>query len=211
MNQIAPPHPGRHAPRPPVPHMTADDFLAWPGDGTGRTFQLVDGEVRAVSPASETHGTIQGRMAYLLWRAIEAAGLPLRVLAEGAVIPALNARANVRVPDVVVATGTAERGQQTVPEPVLVVEILSPGNADDTRDTIRALSTLPSVREMAVLHSTRLLAEVHRRDPATGAWLPDPEYVGPGEALRLPSAGLEVALEEAYARTWLVGPRPPGG
>lgn len=36
----------------PQPYMTADDFLAWPGDGTGRTFQLVDGEVRPVSPAS---------------------------------------------------------------------------------------------------------------------------------------------------------------
>ncbi len=38
--------------RKPLPYMTADDFLAWPGDGTGRAFQLVDGEVRPVSPAA---------------------------------------------------------------------------------------------------------------------------------------------------------------
>ncbi len=51
--------------RKPLPYMTADDFLAWPGDGTGRTFQLVDGEVRPASPAARIHAAIQlkiGRM-----------------------------------------------------------------------------------------------------------------------------------------------------
>jgi hypothetical protein len=33
-----------------LPHMTAEDFLAWTGDRSGRTFEAVDGEVRAVSP-----------------------------------------------------------------------------------------------------------------------------------------------------------------
>ena len=59
--------------RNPLPHMTADDFLAWPGDGTGRTFQLVDGEVRSLSPASRTHGIIQARLIYLMSSAIVAA------------------------------------------------------------------------------------------------------------------------------------------
>ena len=38
--------------------MTVADFLDWPGDGSGRKFQLVDGELRAMSPGSVTHGTI---------------------------------------------------------------------------------------------------------------------------------------------------------
>jgi hypothetical protein len=37
--------------------MTVADFLDWPGDGTGRKFQLVDGALRAMSPGSATHGT----------------------------------------------------------------------------------------------------------------------------------------------------------
>src|SRR5262245_8276192 len=45
--------------RKPPPSMTVADFLAWPGDGTGRKFQLVDGEVRAMSPASAAHAMIQ--------------------------------------------------------------------------------------------------------------------------------------------------------
>ena len=187
--------------------MTTDEFLAWPGDGTGRTFQLVDGEVRPVSPASRTHAVIQSRLGSLLWNAIDAAGLPLQVLTECAIIPGLNAGTNVRLPDLVVAPANDEQGQQTVPDPVLVVEVLSPGNQDSTRDNVRAYTTLPSVREIVVLHSTRILAEVHRRGP-DGAWRPGPESVGSGGHLHLPSAALDCAIEDAYAGTWLA--REPG-
>lgn len=200
MNQIA---------RRPLPHMTADDFLAWPGDGTGRTYQLVDGEVRLVSPSSSSHGTIQANLAYLLLGAVHVADLSARVVTEGAVIPGLNASTNVRVPDLVVTGVPDERGQQTVSAPMLLIEILSPGNQDDTRDNVRAYATLPSVREIAVLHSTRVLAEVHRRD-AAGAWLPDPDFAGPGERLRLPSVGLDCPVEDAYRGTWMLQRDRPG-
>lgn len=195
------------APRP-LPHMTADEFLAWPGDGSTRKHQLVDGEVRSMSPASSTHGIIQARMALLIWRAIEANDLPLVVVTEGAIIPGLNAATNVRVPDLVVTAAPDERGQQAVPDPVLVVEILSPGNQDDTRDNLRATATLPSVAEMLLLKSARLLAELYRRD-AAGNWLPDPEIVEPGGRLVLASVGLDCPLEDAYRGTWLLRPRRP--
>ena len=198
MNQLA---------RRPLPRMTADDFLAWPGDGSGRTFQLVDGEVRPVSPASPTHALIQGNLVFLLKLAVRVANLPLFVMPEGAIIPGSNAGSNVRVPDVVVTAAPDERDRQAVPDPVLSVEVLSPGDQDDTRDNIRAYTTLPSVREIAVLHSSRILAEVHRRGP-DGAWQPHPEAVGPGKRLCLPGVGLDCALEDAYAGTWIA--RGPG-
>jgi len=188
--------------RKPQPTMTADDFLAWPGDGTGRTFQLVDGEVRPVSPASTAHGAIQANLAFLLKAALRAAGSSLHVVTEAAIIPALNAGINVRVPDLAVTAAPIERMQQELSEPLLIIEILSPGNQDDTRDNVRAYATLPSVQEMVVLYSTRLLAEVHRRD-ANGAWLPNPEVVAADGCLRLPSVGLDVPLAEAYEGTWL--------
>ena len=201
MNQIA---------RRLLPSMTADDFLAWPGDGTGRKHQLVDGEVRSMSPASHTHAVIQANLAYLLISAVRAANLPLQVVTEGAVIPGLNASNNVRVPDLAVTATPDERGQQAIPDPVLLVEVLSPGNQDDTRDNVWAYATLPSVQEIVVLHSTRVLAEVHRRDPA-GAWLPDPAYSGLGERLSLASVELDGAVEDAYRSTWLLRRDRRGG
>lgn len=194
MNQIA---------KRPLPHMTADEFLAWPGDGSGRTYQLVDGEVRPVSPASSVHSIIQGELTGLIWMARREAGSSFRIMTEGAVIPGLNASMNVRVPDIVVGRQVGERQQQTVPDPFLVIEVLSPGNQDDTRDNVRAYSTLASVQEMVVVHSTRILAEVHRRD-ASGAWPAEPDYVGPGGRLNLASVSLDCAIEDAYRGTWLV-------
>ena len=188
--------------RAPLPHMTADEFLAWPGDGSGRTFQLVDGEIRQVSPASSIHSAIQGELTILIGMARRISGANFRILPEGAIIPGLNASTNVRVPDIVVARADLARQQQTIPDPILLIEVLSPGNQDDTRDNVRAYSTLPSVQEIAVVHSVRILAEIHRRD-AAGVWLPEPEYVWAGARLRLPSVGLDCAIEDAYQGTWL--------
>ena len=190
--------------RRPVPHMTADEFLLWPGDGTCRRFHLVDGEVRAMSPASSVHGVVQANLAYLLGAAVRKQGAGLLVVTEGAVVPSLNARDNVRVPDVVVMRGSAGKGEVAVSNPVVVVEILSPGNAPTTRENVRAYATLASVQEIVVVSTSRAEVEVHRRD-ASGAWLPDPETVKSGGRLRL-MAGLECALEEVYVGTWLAGP-----
>jgi len=195
------------APRP-LPHMTADEFLAWPGDGSARKHELFDGEVRSMALASSTHGFIQANVAFLIGAAIRAGDLPLIVATEGAIVPGLNAATNVRVPDLVVTGAPDERGQQPVPDPVLLVEILSPGNQDNTRDNLRAYATLPSVTEMVLLKSARLLAEIYRRDTA-GVWLPDPETIKAGGRLVLASVGLDCPLEDAYRGTWLLRPRRP--
>ena len=153
--------------------MTADEFLLWPGDGTRRRFHLIDGDVRAMSPASSTHSVVQGNLAYLMGAAVRQQAAGLHVATEAAVIPALAARNNVRVPDLVVIRGRTGQGEIAVPDPVAVVEILSPGNASTTRENIRACATLTSVREMAVVSTSGMEVEVHRRD-AAGAWPPSP-------------------------------------
>ena len=184
--------------------MTAGEFLLWPGDGTGRKCQLIDGEVWAMSPASPRHGFVQANLSYLLLAAIEQALLPSRVATEGAIVPALHAADNVRVPDLVVAVDEGSEGDaMVINEPLALVEILSPGNKSLTRDNVRAYATLPSVREIVVVHISRMEVEVLRRDD-TGAWPADPEVVKPGGFLRLETAGLECALERVYARTGLV-------
>ena len=182
--------------------MSAADFLTWPGDGTGRRFQLIDWEMRPMSPASRIHAVIQANLAFLLVGAIRASGARLQVLTEAAVIPGPNASGNVRVPDLVVAPDDDRRGEQTVLEPLLLAEVLSPGNSDDTRDNVRVYATLPTVQEMAIFHTTRIMAEIHRRD-GSGLWQTEAAVIGPGARLSLPSVGLECVLDEVYARTWL--------
>jgi Putative restriction endonuclease len=114
------------------PSMTVADFLAWPGDGTGRRFQLVDGEVRAMSPGGTTHGRIQSRLANLIDSSLSARASPCDVLTEPGVATRVRANINVRVPDLGVTCAPDSVGEQLLPDPVLLIEILSPTNVADT-------------------------------------------------------------------------------
>ena len=54
-------------------------------------------------------------------------------------------------------------------DPVLVVEILSPSNAAETWSNIWTYTTIPSVREILVVRSATIGAEVLRRN-ADDTW-----------------------------------------
>src|ERR671933_996226 len=136
------------APKSLPPRMTMADFLDWPGDGTAKRYQLVDGEPRAMAPASATHGAIQATLARLIGNRLVEAGRRCRAVTEPAVMPRLRADMNLRVPDIGVTCTRIERGQIVLPDPVLLVEILSPGNDRETWENVWAYSTIPSVQEI---------------------------------------------------------------
>jgi Uma2 family endonuclease len=186
----------------PTPNMTVADFLDWPGDGTGRKFQLVDGEVRGMSPGSATHGTIQANLAYELRRHLLEQKSQCRVATEPAVLTRVRANINVRVPDLGVSCTPDAPGQQALPDPILLVEILSPGNTADTWDNVWSYCTIPSVQEIAIVHSTRVLVELLRRG-SDSHWPEQPEEIGSGGALRLESIGFACPLSDVYAQTHL--------
>lgn len=188
--------------RKPPPSMTVADFLAWPGDGTGRKFQLVDGDVRAMSPGSTTHGRIQSSLARLIGNDLRARASPCDVITEPGVATRVRASINVRVPDLGVTCTPDAAGEQLLPDPVLLIEILSPTNVADTWENVWSYCTIPSVREIAVVHSTRVLAEILRRGPG-GDWPEETEKIGPGGTLLFESIQFSCPLSEVYARTYL--------
>jgi Uma2 family endonuclease len=186
----------------PAPTMTAADFLDWPGDGSGRKFQLVDGEVRAMSPGSATHGTIQANLARLIGNWLVDAGGRCRVVTEPAIATRVRASTNLRVPDLGISCTADAPGQQVLPDPVLLIEVLSPGNSADTWDNVWSYTTIPTVREIVVVHSTSLLAEVLRRG-TDGHWPEEPEEIGADGTLRLESIDFACPLHQIYAQTHL--------
>jgi Uma2 family endonuclease len=191
-----------HALRKPPRTMTVAEFLDWPGDGSGRTFQLVDGELRAMSPGSATHGTIQANLCCLIRNALVAAGSGCRLVTEPGVITRIRSDMNLRVPDLGVTRTADAPGQQALPDPIALIEVLSPGNASDTWDNVWAYTTIPSVREIVLVHSTRVLAELLRRG-ADGHWPGRPEEIGAGGTLHLESMSVAFPLRDAYAQTHL--------
>jgi Uma2 family endonuclease len=178
--------------------MSVRDFLAWePGDGV--RYELVDGEPRAMAPANTVHGFLQNELGSLIRNHLRERGTGCKVLANPGVIPHLLSAHNVRVPDLGVTCSPVRLGQATLPDPVLLIEILSPSNQADTWSNVWAYTSIPSVQEILVLHSERVAAEVLRRS-AQGAWPEQTEEMLRGD-LTLTSIDFRTPLADLYAGT----------
>lgn len=193
-------------PLPPTPRLSAAEFLSWPEDAAGLRWQLVDGVPVAMAPPSSTHGTVQAEFGGLVRDALRARGSPCRVVAGPGIQPRVEAEWNVRIPDLVVNCDPPDPKQALVPNPVLVVEILSPGNEHRTRANVWAYRTIPSVQEILLLYGWRIGGELLRRD-ADGEWPDSATKLGATDRLALPGIGLDVALADAYVGSGLL---PPG-
>ena len=185
--------------------MSVDEFMAWdPGDG--RSWQLVDGVPQAMSPTNRTHGALQGRLAFLLEAHFEGCGSPCSVIITPGIVPRVQAGNNVRIPDLAVTCSPYTDEQPLLLEPVLLVEVLSPSNQPETWSNVWTYTTIPSVREILMLHSASIRAELLRRC-IDGSWPERPEVVTGGD-LTLESVGLLTSLAALYRTTRLAPPQP---
>ena len=180
--------------------MTVEEFLDWPGDGSRQKFELVDGEPRAMAPASVSPGIIQANIAGILRSHLS--GSRCYVVVEPGIIPRVRSDANMRVPDLAVSCEVPDRGQRALTEPTLVVEILSPGNEAETRENVWAYTTIPTVREILLIRSTRIAAELLRRD-ADGSWPSNPQPIEADGPLFLESLDFSCPLAAIYENTHL--------
>jgi len=183
--------------------LTTDEFLVWDsGDRSGRRWQLRDGVPEAMAPATEAHGAILSELSRLIGNHLLAAGDRCRVITEPGVVPRVRAANNFRVPDLAVTCAPPSR-ERMIAEPVLLIEILSPSNTDETWDNVWAYTTIPSVTEILVLSSTAIRAELLRRGP-DGSWPEQATELNGRDSIRLVSIDLELPLASAY-RTTAVG------
>lgn len=185
----------------PPPRMTVEEFFAWDGGGHVGKLELVDGVVRAMAPASATHSLIQGNLVAAIHNHLRGRGSPCRVAPEAPIRPAIgNRSSNTRALDVAV-TCAPPSASKTFDDPVLIIEVLSPGNVEETWESIRALAPLPTLTEIVVVGSEAVGIEIYRKD-SRGAWSETPEELTDG-VIHLASIGLDLAVAEIYRGTHL--------
>lgn len=187
--------------------MTLDEFLSWEsGDRSGRTWQLIDGEPVAMAPASTTHGALQSEVARVLGNHLLAFGSPCQVQSQPGVVPHVRSNRNFRVPDLGV-TCAPPQAAPMMPDPVLLIELLSPSNDTVTWANVWAYTTITSVSEILVMHTTRIEAELLRR-ASDGSWPKEPELIRADGVLALQSIEFSTPLSDLY-RTTALAVRPP--
>ena len=184
-----------------VPYMTASQFMDWDGAGHLGKLELVNGEVRAMSPASGTHALIQANLTALIGSHTRSRRLTFRTGIRAPVQPQLHANDNVRAPDLAVTCAPPSSGKM-FPDPVLIIEVLSQSNQKETWNSIYAMATIPALTEIAVVDSERVRVEVLRRG-TDGSWPKAGEVAEHGGTFKLESISAEFPVSEVYAGTHL--------
>lgn len=180
--------------------MTVAAFLTWsPDDPSVHAWQLIDGEPIAMAPASDNHARIQGELGGYLWSHLTAQGRGCSVVTTPGIVPRGRSDRNYRVPDIGVTCAPSVGGQM-LPDPLILIEILSPSNESETWANVWTYLTIPTVREVLVVNSTRMEAELLRRD-ADGSWPEVPMRIGAEETLMLDSIAFFVKLAALYRMT----------
>jgi Uma2 family endonuclease len=178
--------------------MTIAAFLAWDAP-PGVPWQLVDGVPVAMAPASPIHGLIQNELGALLRNHLAEQGRGCRTAANPGISLGVDADHNYRIPDLGVTCAPLIPGEPYLPNPVLLVEILSPSNPREAWTNVWAYTTIPSVQEILIVRSDVASAQVLRRNP-DGTWPPVP-IDSPERELQ--SIGFHAPLKAIYAGTWL--------
>jgi Uma2 family endonuclease len=142
--------------------MTVNEFLPW-AKQQPECWELFDGVAMAMSPERVVHGDTKYRAARTFDAAIAEARLPCRFVLDSAAVR-IDAR-NSYQPDLLVYCGDPISGDALeVPNPVVVVEVLSPGNAiTDLRDKLQGYFRVPTIVHYLVLDPDKRLIIHHTR------------------------------------------------
>jgi Uma2 family endonuclease len=175
--------------------MTVDEFLAWGVRQQKGRYELFDGRVVRQQPQSWGHAHLCVRMYSLLAEAVERTGVPFFAAPMGMTVRITDADAFE--PDTLVAPLPKPLPTDLeIPNPVLVVEVLSPSSVKrDLTDKVAGYSRVPGIEHYLVLNPEEREVIWYRR--AAGAGLQPPVTVDEG-ALELDPPGIVLAVAEIF-------------
>ncbi|MGH7040385.1 MAG: Uma2 family endonuclease [Stellaceae bacterium] len=176
-----------------VKGMTLEDFLRWE-DGSDTRYELIGGFPVAMAPPAEAHRILAARLIARIDAAL-ASRRPCNVQPEAGVLRA-DRNDSYFIADLAVTCQPNQRGRQMIEQPILIVEILSPGTErHDRLVKVPAYRQIASVAEILLIDSESLYAEILRRDGAR--WIADLVRGAEGE-LFLAAIGLRLGLGDLY-------------
>jgi Uma2 family endonuclease len=174
--------------------MSVDEFDAWAERQPAR-FELFKGVPVAMSPERIIHVNTKHRVARALDDAVANAGLACHMVADGVAVR-IDGR-NSYQPDALVYCGDALPDDAiAVPDPVIVVEVLSPGNAlKDLRDKLQGYFRVASIQHYLVVDPDERLVIHHSRG---GGDVVTTRIISEGN-IALDPPGLDVPLAALFA------------
>ena len=178
------------------PKMTVEEYLAYDRAAEFRN-EYHDGEIFPIEAASMRHARISLNLAFEFDKRLKSTAC--------CVTQAIRVRVNQRkylYPDLLVYCGNpqlTDEAEDTITNPKVIVEILSPSTADyDFGTKFRLYQALDSFEEYVLVSQDQPRVEVSHRTPA-GSWL-NTAYLGLNAVCPLESLGIELLLSDIYSR-----------
>jgi Uma2 family endonuclease len=145
--------------------MDVDAFLAWVEGRQGR-WELREGQPVTMAPERALHALIKYAAQESLKAAIRKAGLACRMFPDGMTVR-IAARTAFEPDALVVCPPPTDLNTMEIPNPVIVVEVLSPSTAaDDHGVKLDGYFSLASVEHYLILDPDRRVMIHHRRGHA---------------------------------------------
>ena len=169
--------------------MTVDEYLAWSERQSERQrTELINGQIVAKAMERLIHNRVKGQVFLALSQRVAAAKLPCEVMTDGVAVRVDNHTAYE--PDALVYCGQKLPGEtMIVPDPLIVVEVLSPTTAhSDTSAKLIGYFKVPSVAHYLVIDPDARTVTHYARGGT-----PNLHHGGP---LRLDPPGLDVTVED---------------
>jgi Uma2 family endonuclease len=173
--------------------MTLDEFLRW-DDGTETHYELIAGFPVAMAPPPEVHRVLAIRLGSRIDAALSRR-CPCNAQLEAGVIRPDRANTYFEA-DIAATCAAIEPGRQTIKDPFLIIEILSPSTERHDRPVkLPVYRQIETVQEILLVASDERYAELHGR--AGMQWILEILRGGEG-VLALASVGIEIPLAELY-------------
>lgn len=176
--------------------LTVDEFLAWSSRQEKGRYELQDG--RIIMQQSQNMGHVKTKLLVVtsLLAAIKQAGVPFYALPDGATVRIPNSSSYE--PDALVAPLPMPADSALeVPNPVIVVEVLSPSSIKrDLTDKLAGYFQVPSIVHYLVLDPEEKVIIWHRR--ASSSAIEPPVKLATGN-LRLDPPGIEIDVANVFA------------
>lgn len=169
-----------------------EEFRHWCAAQPRGRYERVDGRIVAMAPERGAHLRVKGAVYRALDRAVAVAGVGCQALPDGATVETGDSDYE---PDALVNCGTPMADDAiAAPNPVIIVEVLSPGTAStDTGGKLADYFRVPSVAHYLIVHPVRRMVTHHRR---AGAGIDTLVVVG--GPITMDPPGIVVTVEELY-------------
>ena len=174
--------------------MDVDAFLAWAG-GRGGRWELRDGKPVMMAPERAIHGLTKFAAQKALDAAVERSGLPCRVFPDGMTVR-ISSKTAFEPDALVVCPSPPDLDSMEIPNPVIVVDVLSPSTAaDDHGPKLDGYFSVAGVEHYLILDPDRRVMIWHKRGEAGAI---ETRILRDGR-VRLDPPGLETEVEGFFA------------